>query len=246
MSFLRQLWCDLKDFWKSQLLWGLVLTFLTTAWNIHKGNFSGSIWDAGIPYVGMFALFMVGNVSRTLFIRERNALRRKRREERRNEHKLDRKKNAAPPPPPPNLQIRRAYQSGITTGHELSPSHCEACLAEVGNELANEVSDTRNVRVHLTYKDSSGATIHTECPGFWTAQVHMETIPIGEGRTFGVAFFEGRGWETFLYSAGVSLKGKITIEARFLASDGKILAEVSTFQFQWDGRMGSNPSFKRA
>ena len=60
MPFLRQLWDDFKEFWKTQLFWGLVLAGLTTAWGVYRGSFSGSANDVVLPYVGMFAFFYCG------------------------------------------------------------------------------------------------------------------------------------------------------------------------------------------
>jgi hypothetical protein len=186
VPFLRQLWDDFKDFWKTQLFWALMLAVLATVWSMYRGTFSGSTEDVSLPYVGMFAVFIVGNISRTLFVRERSAVRKKRRAQHRAERRAyleSLKPPPAPPAPAPNLQFRRVFQDRVFVGHEITGRSYDAIMAEIGNELSDsrKVGTANKIRAHLTFLGEKDNVVDTICPAHWADQRTEIWIRAGEG-----------------------------------------------------------------
>ena len=118
--FIKELWDDFKDFWKTQFFLGLLLSIATLITQLRMGQITVQAIRANListlfPYFIILAAFVVLNVGRTIHLQEQRAYRLKRRVERRDER---RSKAKAPPPPPPNLQCRRTYQGDVFVGAE--------------------------------------------------------------------------------------------------------------------------------
>jgi hypothetical protein len=231
---------DFKEFWKTQLFWGLVLAGLTTAWGVYRGSFSGSANDVVLPYVGMFAFFIVGNIGRTLFVRERRAVRKKRREEHRAEQRAYRESLRPPPKPPalaPKLRYERHYFSTVHFGDDLTGHSIDCLLVEVSNEHGDSVGDAKRIRGQLTYLDKNGKVLQRKCPVRWE-KTYDEEIDIrkGEGESLAMAVCQGP-WLSNLYD-GIELKQCSRIEVRLLDAAGNEVTEMMPFAFgfkrDWD------------
>lgn len=161
MRVLKQIWKDFREFWKPQVFWALLVTISTFAIQWRRGLFSAgkareSLFDILVPYAAIVGLFLIGNAGRTLFVMERDALRKRRRSQQKEElraERQDERERNKPPVHPPNLQFRRVFQNRVWVGHEISGHAYTAILLEIGNELSNEksVGNADEIRAHLTY-----------------------------------------------------------------------------------------------
>lgn len=236
MSIIRQAWKDFAEFWKTQVFWAFLVSAVTFLVQWRRGAFSGvkfreNITDNLIPYGAIVALFIIGNMARTLFITERDELRKKRRLIRREEHRaermaeLDRVQRTKPKPPKSNLQFRRIFQDRVWFGHEISGSAHDAITVEIGNELADRiVGDAEDVRAHVTYLDSTKKQLQIRCPGAWTTQQDEANIPTGESRFLLIAVLKGP-WMSDMYQ-GIRLDDRITVQIRLIDKAGQPFMET--------------------
>ena len=248
MALPQQVWRDFRDFWKAQVIWAVIVAAVTLAWQYHRRQFSGSIrenvWALLIPYLSILGIFVVLNITRTVFISERDAVRVRRREVRRAEHRAERERNA-PKQPNPNLKFRRVYTADRFLQYQNRSQ--AAYWVEVGNELLDgaAVGHALNVRAHVSYLDtSSGEVLHLECPGYWRSGNHeCVNILVGEGQSFAVSFCSERNssWVTPVAN-GISMRGDFIIQTRILAPDGKCLSDVISVRFRWNGKLESAPT----
>src|SRR5262249_23856613 len=88
ISFLAQFRKDFKDFWGSQIFWAALVAIITCVIQVREHLISSKAIRENLlavlgPYAAIGFLFAVGNIGRTLFIREREELQRRRRFEHR-------------------------------------------------------------------------------------------------------------------------------------------------------------------
>ena len=160
MRVLKQMWKDFREFWKSQVFWALLVAVSLFLLQWRRGLFSAgkvreNLLDILVPYGVIAGLFLIGNVGRTLFVMERDALRKRRRSQKKEEFRAERqaeRERDKPPVHPPNLQFRRVFQNSVWVGHEISGHAYPAILLEIGNELSDErsVGNADEIRAHLT------------------------------------------------------------------------------------------------
>jgi len=244
------MWKDFREFWKSQVFWALMISLIPLGYQWKWGLLSiarvrENLPETLAPYAGIVVLFLLMNVSRTLFVTERDALRKRRRlqkrEELRAERQAERERNK-PLVYAPNLQFRRVYQNRMWIGHEISGHAYTAGLLEIGNELSNErtVGSADEVRAHLTYFNSAKENLQTKCPGFWSTHERETRIRTGESKTLAVAILHS-GWFTDLIE-GVPLKGRVEIHVRLLDKMGKLLTDPIYIESRFDN---TDATFKR-
>jgi len=129
-------------------------------------------------------MFLIGNVSRTLFLMERDALRKKRRLQRREEHRSATATSKIPVTPP-NLNYRRVFLDKVF-GHEISGHSYEAHVVEIGNELgSHEIGIAKRIRAYLTYLDKENEVLQRICPARWRTQEPEISIRQGESGFLG-------------------------------------------------------------
>ena|SRR5258708_6617962 len=241
VGMLKRMWKDFAEFWTTQVFWALLISagaFLVQ-WKkgaFGRGKFGENVTDNLIPYGVIVALFVVGNIARTLFVTERDELRRKRRRTRREEHRGERKaelERLEREKPKPNLQFRRVYLSTVFVGHEMSGKSYNAWVLEIGNELStSEIGPAKEIRAHVTYLDKNSA-LQTVCPARWGTYQPEESANIKQGESEGLilAFDKGH-WYSDLFN-GVDLPDKSKIEVRLIDRDGKdLLPEILSFEFR--------------
>ena len=239
MSFFRQLWRDFKDFWKAQVYWAVIAALLAAGWQYFRGQFSGSISEILVPYIGLVALFLVGNVGRTIVIAERESLRRRRRDALRAEHRLEIEK-AKLALHAPNLQFRRVFKTDAFLGHEISGRTYDVIAIEIGNELTDRaVGDARRVRGHITYLDKSSKVLHTICPAHLLTNEAEINLRTGEGTAIVLAT-DSPPWTSGLRGE-VEMKSCARIEVRLLSSEGNLLTNPIALRFK-SADYGESPS----
>lgn len=237
---LKRMWKDFAEFWKTQVFWALLILAGTLFVQWRKGTFAAgkfgeNVADNLIPYGAIVAVFIVGNIARTLFLTEKDELRKKRRLTRREEHRaerkaeLDRLEQAKPKLPKPNLQFRRIFDDRLWYGHEISGHAADVVLIEIGNELADGVGSADSVRAHVTYRDFDGNQLQILCPGFWSTQEDEAKISVGESGVLVIAVLKGSNWMTNLYH-GISLSSRVRVEVRLLDKAGQSIAEPMFFE----------------
>ena len=248
--FIRQFWNDFKDFWKTEVFIGLLLSIATliNQWRMGQipvQDIRANLISTLFPYFIILAGFVVFNVGRTILLQEQRAHRHKRRAERRDEHRSESRQAEAPPPPPPNLQCRRPYQDNVFVGHEISGTAYAAILVEIGNELSQEreVGHAKNVKGHITYLTERSEKLHIVCPARWASQTQSENIAVGESKHLVLSFrkdpFE---WVDTLWG-GMPMTDCRSIEVRLLTQDGEQLADAMKFDYRNPARVGEKPSF---
>jgi hypothetical protein len=184
----------------------------------------------GLPYQKL--MFLIGNVSRTLFLMERDALRKKRRLQRREEHRSATATSKIPVTPP-NLNYRRVFLDKVFVGHEISGHSYEAYVVEIGNELgSHEIGIARRIRAHLTNLDKKNEVLQRICPARWRTQEPGISIRQGESGFLAVAWNKGV-WTSDLSGSGIQMPECSKIEVRLIDLEGKdFLAEALVFEFR--------------
>lgn len=254
-GFGRSYWGDLRDFWLSQIVVGILLVLFAAGldWWIRYRfpNLREKWWENLLPYGLIIAIFLMGNAIRTVYRIEKGAFKKKEHLEKRRlaeEIKEEIRASEVARLPNPNLHFRRIYQAQIFVGHALGGRGYTACLVEIGNELGENTGYARSVKAHVIYRESKKTDVlHTECPARWSLDNEETTsIPVGEGRSFVLAAFDLRdgSWSTASHG-GMGLKGSFDMQAKILSSDGKSIGETLNFTFSWDGGY-SSPKFQRA
>jgi hypothetical protein len=241
VHFLKKVWEDFKDFWKSQVVCAVILVFLAALLQWHYGIVPGhSRRDLVIqfgPYVGLVLLFVIGNFVRTTFIAEKVAHYRKVRSRRREEHHADRALESEKRRPiihEPNLQFGRVFPTKVFVGHEMSGNSHNAWVVEVRNELSDrEIGPASTVRAQITYKDKkNGNILHTLCPARWetyqpksNANIHQaESCPL-------ILVFDNGFWSSDLFE-GVRLPDSAIFEVRLIDQAGKDMSKTQSFMFR--------------
>lgn len=253
-GFGRSYWGDLRDFWMSQILVGILLVMFASIvdwWIRHRfPKLREAWWVNLLPYGAIIVLFLIGNAARTVYRIEKRAFSKKEHLEKRRlaeETREEARAKEVAQLPCPNLHFRRIYQERMFVGHVLGGNSIAACLVEIGNELGANVGHARNVRAQVIYKRAkTNDVVHTECPARWSLDNEETTsIPVGEGRSFVLAAIDSRegGWRTASHG-GMYMKGSFDVQAKILSSEGKSIGETLNFTFSWDGTY-SSPSFQR-
>jgi len=236
VGVLGRIWKDFTEFWKSQMFWALLVSGTAFLIQWRRGLFSGSVREnllrILVPYGAIGAVFLIGNVGRTLFLMERDALRKKRRLQRREEHRSATATSKIPVTPP-NLNYRRVFLDKVFVGHEISGHSYEAYVVEIGNELGSyEIGIARRIRAHLTYLDKKNEVLHRICPARWRTQEDEISIRQGESDFLVVAWNKGV-WTSDLFGSGIQMPEYSKIEVRLIDLEGKdLLAEPLVFEFR--------------
>lgn len=140
-----------------------------------------------------------------------------------------------PPKPknPPNLQFRRRHIMRMWVGHELSGHSAEVLVAEIGNELGEQVGPAEAIRGHITYKNNNEETLQTLCPARWTDQTHAAHLEVGEGGNVVLALNRGV-WLSQEYD-GIDLRQCTEIQLRLLDENGIIVSGPIIFDCRFTG-----------
>jgi hypothetical protein len=241
VSICRQVWCNFKAFFESQLFWtGITAVIALVVYEYYKGHLSGSFaeksWSAAIPLFSIGVIFLVVNVGQAIFRAEWKASKKIMHDEHRAERKAELEKNK-PPVHKPNLQFRRVFRDKVFVGHEIGGHSHDAWFLEIGNELTEcEIGTAKEIRAHISYLDEKGDVFHRFCPARWGRYQPIPIVKIqqGESRDLILATYDKGSWTSDLFSGVAITKGK-KLEVRLIDPAGEdVLDKILTFELRTD------------
>jgi hypothetical protein len=137
------------------------------------------------------------------------------------------------PQDPPNLQFRDRYVTKTWVGDDYGGHNVEVFVAEIGNELGQNVGAANKVRAHLTHKNKKGEILRKICPAQWTNQEHTQFIPVGESRQLILAYNRGP-WLSSLHD-GSDMKSCAEIQLDLIDQNGNQFGKPIIFDCRFTG-----------
>jgi len=178
---MQQAWNDFKDFLRTQLFSGILVSVGTFIVQWRMGMFEtieqikANAVSVLLPYGGIALVFLVGNIGRTLYVRDRDELRSKRRAQRRREHREEVERDRILGPKP-NLQCGKIEVLPVdidSSGYHLAIpgiSGSTGLILTITNKVpaSNRVTNINDVTAKLYFLSKGGELLDTVEKACWT------------------------------------------------------------------------------